>query len=150
MQGFQSKVRIRPPVPADYAAMAELAGQLGYPCTVRELRARLAGMKDPREYAVFVAEAPDGQVAGWIGVYIFRCVERAACAEISGLIVDRGQRSRGIGELLLGAAAKWARRRGCREMAVHSNVIRRRAHGFYERHGFQHVKTQKFFSKRLT
>ncbi|HEV2447182.1 MAG TPA: GNAT family N-acetyltransferase [Candidatus Sulfopaludibacter sp.] len=143
-------MRIRPPVPADYGAMAELAGQLGYPCTVRELRARLAGLKDPRQYAVFVAEAPDGQVSGWIGVYIFRSVETAPCAEISGLIVDRGRRSRGIGQLLLDAALKWARRRGFAEIAVHSNVIRRRAHRFYERHGFHHVKTQKLLSKRLT
>jgi GNAT superfamily N-acetyltransferase len=130
--------------------MAELAGQLGYPCAAREVRVRLAALKDPRQYAVFVAEMPDGQVSGWIGVYIFRSVETAPCAQISGLIVDRGQRSRGIGQLLLDAAAKWARRRGCGEIAVHCNVIRRRAHRFYERHGFRHVKTQRLFSKRLT
>jgi len=130
--------------------MAELAGQLGYPCTARELRVRFAGLKDPRQYKVFVAEMADGQVSGWIGVYIFRSVETSPWAEISGLIVDRGQRSRGIGQLLLDAAAKWARRRGCGEIAVHSNVIRRQAHRFYERHGFQHVKTQKLFCKRLT
>jgi GNAT superfamily N-acetyltransferase len=141
---------IRPPAPADFHAMAELAGQLGYPCTAREVRVRLATLKDPRQYAVFVAEAPDGQVTGWIGVYIFRSVETAPCAQISGLIVDRALRSRGIGQLLLDAAAKWARRRGCGEIAVHTNVIRRRAHRFYERHGFQHVKTQKFLSKQLT
>ena len=141
---------IRPPVPSDYTSMAELAGQLGYPCTARELHVRVASLKDPKQYAVFVAETPDGQVAGWIGVYIFRSVETAPYAQISGLIVDRGQRSRGIGQLLLDAAAKWARRRGCGEIAVHSNVIRRRAHRFYERHGFQLVKTQEFLSKRLT
>lgn len=141
---------IRPPVSADFRAMAELAGQLGYPCTARELSVRLAALKDQKQYAVFVAESPDGQVYGWIGVYIFRSVETAPCAQISGLIVDRGQRSRGIGQLLLDAAAKWARRRRCGEIAVHSNVIRRRAHRFYERYGFRHVKTQKFLSKRLT
>ena len=141
---------VRPPGPADYPAMAELAGQLGYPSTAREVRARLAGMKDPRQYTVFVAETSDGQVAGWIGVFIFRCVERAPCAEINGLIVDGGQRSQGIGKLLLDAAEKWARRRGCAEITVHSNVIRRRAHRFYERHGYQRVKTQKLFAKRLT
>lgn len=141
---------IRPPVPADFAAMAELAGQLGYPCTPRQLRARFAALQDPAQYAVFVAEAPDGQVSGWIGLYIFRSLETPPCAEISGLIVDSRRRSRGIGRLLLDAAAKWARRRGCAELAVHSNVIRRRAHRFYERYGFQLVKTQKYLSKRLT
>lgn len=143
-------MRIRPPVPSDCGAVAELAGQLGYPSTARELRARLATLKDRRQYAVFVAQEPAGQLSGWVGVFIFRSVETAPCAEISGLIVDRRQRSRGIGKLLLDAAAKWARRRGCGEIQVHSNVIRRRAHRFYESHGFQRVKTQKLLSKRLT
>jgi hypothetical protein len=35
--------------------MADLAGQLGYPCTAREVRVRLAALKDPRQYAVFCA-----------------------------------------------------------------------------------------------
>ena len=140
---------IRPPVPTDFPAMASLAGQLGYPCTSRQVRVRLTALQDPKQFAVFVAEAPDGEVAGWIGVYIFRSVELAPCAQISGLIVDQAQRSRGVGQLLVDAAAKWARRRGCRELAVHSNVIRRRAHLFYERNGFEHVKTQKLLSKRL-
>jgi len=34
-------------------------------------------------------------------------------------------------------------------MSVRSNVIRDRAHKFYERQGYEHCKTQKAFRKRL-
>jgi hypothetical protein len=34
-------------------------------------------------------------------------------------------------------------------MSVRSNVLRRRAHGFYLRNGYEHYKTQKAFRKTL-
>ncbi len=140
---------IRPPRPADLDRMAVLAGQLGYPCTAEQVRARLERMQDPAGYAVFVAELPGGQLAGWIGAYLFRTVETDGHAEISGLVVDEGLRSRGVGKALLEAAEAWARSRGCDLMSVRSNVIRGRAHAFYERHGYACTKTQKTFHKRI-
>jgi GNAT superfamily N-acetyltransferase len=68
-------------------------------------------------------------------------------AEVNGLIVAAGQRGAGAGAKLLEAAEEWARRHGCRGMNVRSNVIRERAHGFYERSGYEHYKTQKAFRK---
>jgi GNAT superfamily N-acetyltransferase len=142
-------MNIRPPTPADYDRVADLAGQLGYPCTGAQIRARLAEMEDPNRYAVLVAELPEGRIAGWIGVHLFRAIELDCRAEITGLIVDQEIRSRGIGQALLAAAEDWARNQGCGAIAVHSNVMRDGAHRFYERRGFQHVKTQKSFCKTL-
>jgi GNAT superfamily N-acetyltransferase len=70
-------------------------------------------------------------------------------AEVNGLIVAEGQRSAGAGAKLLEAAEDWARRHGCKAMNVRSNVIRDRAHKFYERQGYEHYKTQKAFRKKL-
>ena len=140
---------VRLPTLADYDKIADLASQLGYPCTGSQVRARLDEMQDPNQYAVYVAELAGSQVAGWIGVYLFRSVELDRCAEISGLIVDQEIRSQGIGKALLDAAEEWARSRGCDVISVRSNVKRDRAHQFYERHGFKHVKTQKTFRKSL-
>ncbi|HVA62610.1 MAG TPA: GNAT family N-acetyltransferase [Terriglobales bacterium] len=140
---------IRPPRPTDLDRMAALAGQLGYPSTAEQVRARLEHMQDPGGYAVFVAELPGGPLAGWIGVYMFRTVETDSHAEISGLVVDEALRSRGVGKLLLDAAEAWARSRGCGTMTVRSNVIRDRAHAFYERYGYLCTKTQKTFRKRI-
>jgi GNAT superfamily N-acetyltransferase len=70
-------------------------------------------------------------------------------AEVNGLIVAEGQRSSGAGAKLLVAAEEWARKRGCQGVNVRSNVIRERAHKFYERQGYEHYKTQKAFRKTL-
>ena len=40
-------------------------------------------------------------------------------------------------------------RKAARPSGLRSNVIRERAHAFYERHGYTHVKTQKAFRKQL-
>lgn len=129
--------------------MAELSGQFGYPSTAEEIARRLSGMQNSTEHAVFVAPLADAEIAGWIGMFVSRSVEADARAEISGLVVDERYRSQGIGLRLLERAEQWAREKGCRAIGLRSNVIRDRAHAFYERNGYQHVKTQKSFRKNL-
>ena len=145
----QFAVEIRAPRPQDYSRMAELADQLGYPAGHREIAERLAGIEDSAEHAVFVAQLPGGEIAGWIAVFVYRCVEADAQAEVSGLVVDERNRSQGIGQRLLGRAEQWASELGCSAIGLHSNVIRGRAHAFYERQGYMHHKTQKSFRKNL-
>jgi GNAT superfamily N-acetyltransferase len=140
---------IRPPTPADYERMAELATQLGYASSGQEIRARLSELQDASRYVVYVAALADGRIAGWIGAYVFRSVELDKFAEISGLIVDEDARSCGIGKLLLDAAEHWARQIGCSAISVRTNVIRERAHAFYKRHGYVQGKTQACFMKRF-
>jgi hypothetical protein len=43
----------------------------------------------------------------------------------------------------------WARQRGLAAIGVRSNIIRERAHIFYERLGYTVTKTQKVFRKTL-
>ncbi len=140
---------VRPSKRGDYDKMAELAGQLGYKSTEAEVRSRLDKMRDSNHYAVYVAEFPGGQIAGWIGLYMFRTVTTDGCAEISGLVVDQDVRSRGIGKALLDIAEQWARSHGCDAISVRSNVTRDRAHRFYSREGYEYVKTQKSLRKSL-
>jgi GNAT superfamily N-acetyltransferase len=141
--------KIRPAHPLDHARIAELAGQLSYPSTPQEIAKRLQGIKGSSEAAVFVAELETGEIAGWIAVFVYRTVEAEARAEVSGLVVDERFRSQRVGEHLLARAEAWARENGCHAMGLRSNVIRDRAHAFYERHGYAHVKTQKAFRKQL-
>src|SRR5579863_2223352 len=141
--------KIRAPRESDFARIAELAGQLSYPSTPEEIARRLDGAKGSPDHAVFVAELENGEIAGWIAVFVYRTVEAAARAEISGLVVDERYRSQRIGEHLLARSEEWARERGCAAIGLRSNVIRDRAHAFYERHGYRHLKTQKSFRKQL-
>ena len=129
--------------------MAELSGQLGYKATGAEIEKRLAALRASPDYAVFVAELPDGEVAGWVGVFVYRCVEADTRAEISGLVVDERIRSSGIGRRLMERAEEWARRKGCSAVGLRSQVFREGAHAFYERLGYKHIKTQKSFRKDL-
>ena len=135
--------------PADYSRMAELAGQLGYPSTSEDIARRLAKMEESKEHTVFVAETEDGEVAGWMGLFVIRTPEADTRVEIGGLVVDERFRCHGVGERLLERGERWARENNCREIGLRSNVIRERAHAFYERHGYQVVKTQKAFRKKL-
>jgi GNAT superfamily N-acetyltransferase len=140
---------IRSPEPRDHARMAALAGQLGYQSSCDDIARRLAAMRRSADQAVFVAETREGEVAGWIGAFVYRCVEVESRVEISGLVVDERLRSTGIGRRLLERVEEWAGEKGCARVNVRCNVVRERAHEFYARSGYEHHKTQKSFRKRL-
>jgi GNAT superfamily N-acetyltransferase len=134
---------------SDALRLAELAGQLGYPTSAAEMTKRLRKLKPASQNALFVAESPGAGVVGWTHVSVTHLVEVGTRAELNGLIVAEDQRSLGAGARLLEAAEDWARKHGCPSMSVRSNVIRERAHKFYERQGYEHYKTQKAFRKPL-
>jgi GNAT superfamily N-acetyltransferase len=70
-------------------------------------------------------------------------------AEVGGLVVDENHRGRGIGRILMQHAEQWARGRGCETVCVRSNVVRERAHVFYQGIGYDNIKTQRMFLKVL-
>ena len=148
MDSETRNVKIRHAKASDVPRIAELSGELGYPTSLREMKERFALIKPPNAHAVFVAEF-EKNVVGWIHVSITPLLEVDRRAEVNGLIVADGQRSLGAGAKLLDVAEAWARKKKCAGMSVRSNVIRDRAHLFYERQGYIHFKTQKAFRKPL-
>lgn len=149
MKSATQRVKIRPARSKDAARLAELSSQLGYPSTAVETLQRMRKLKPASLNALFVAEDRDAGVVGWAHVSVNYLIEVGTRAELNGLIVAEDQRSRGAGARLLEAAEAWARKHGCPSMSVRSNVIRERAHKFYERQGYKHYKTQKAFRKSL-
>ena len=145
----KNKLKIRRVKSADAPRIAELAGQLGYPATAVQMRARLGGIHPASQHAVLVAETAEYGVIGWVHVSWQPLLEVEIRAEVNGLVVDERLRSGGAGARLLAAAEEWARKHGCKGMSVRSNVIRERAHKFYEQNGYEHYKTQKSFRKPL-
>ena len=144
----KESLKVRKARRRDAARIAELSGQLGYPATPAQIVRRLKGLLPASKHAVFVAEL-GGLVAGWTHLSVAHLVDSETRAEVKALIVAEGQRSLGAGSRLIEAAEKWARSRGCVSMLVPCNVIRERAHKFYEREGYEHYKTQKAFRKPL-
>src|SRR5208283_2558187 len=145
----ESTVKIRRARQTDAPRIAELSGQLGYPTTPRAMAGRLKLALREKNGACFVAETKENGVLGWAHVSVTPLLEVQRRAELNGLVVDENVRSRGAGWRLLRAAEAWARKKRCKGMSVRSNVLRERAHGFCERHGYQHYKTQKAFRKKL-
>ena len=132
--------------PTDAHAIAVLMEQLGYPVAAVQVEQRLERMAERR--AVFVAVI-EGEIVGWTGVCADETLVDGLEACIEGLVVDERLRSRGVGLSLLDSAERWATERGCANLIVRSNVVRTRAHEFYERNGFMTVKSQRFFRKSL-
>ena len=68
---------------------------------------------------------------------------------LGGLVVGEVWRGKGVGKLLLAAAEAWTLKRGYTRLRFSSRVVRRRAHKFYEREGYEKVKASYIFEKRL-
>ena len=140
--------RIRPATLDDVAAMVDLNRQLGYPTTESELRTRLEPILASAGDAVLIAVGDTRPIA-WVHVAIERTLEATDVAVLRGLVVDEAHRSGGVGVALLTAAEAWASQHGCVAVTVRSRVARERAHRFYEREGYVHVKTSHVFTKPL-
>jgi len=139
-------MRIRPMTAADARLVAELTTQLGYPASSEETAQRLSALEG--RHAVLVAEE-DGRAIGWVHVALVTSLVSGLKADIGGLVVDEGHRSGGVGAELLAAAEAWAGEHGAEVMVVRSRVARERAHRFYEREGYDLLKTSHVFEKRL-
>ena len=50
----------------DAGRIAELAGQLGYPTSAKEMKVRLREVLKDKDAACFVADTGESGVAGWI------------------------------------------------------------------------------------
>ncbi len=140
---------IRSATAADAPQLAPLAGQLGYPSTTEQVAERLRKILEDAAHAILVAENKERRIVGYIEIFPFRTIGSEPRFEIASLVIDESCRSQGVGRLLMNHAENWARARGFKEMGLRSNVIRERAHQFYENLGYRVNKTQKSFRKPL-
>jgi GNAT superfamily N-acetyltransferase len=129
---------------SDAERLAPLLEQLGYPAEVAEIHARLSA---PDGESVVLVAVRERNLIGFVAVAIALDFIVGTRATILGLVVADGSRSSGIGAALLAAAERWAFERGAPSLGVRSNVVRDRAHRFYERHGYRRVKSQHVFEK---
>jgi GNAT superfamily N-acetyltransferase len=141
-------VAIRAPRDGDLVAMAEQAGQLGYPVEPDELRRRLAAVT-ASDAAVLVATDAHDRPIGWLHVELRRTLVAPLTAQIMALVVDERARGVGVGRELVAAADAWAGARGCRRLMVATRITREAAHRFYVREGFSLDKTSHIFERPI-
>ncbi len=137
---------VRPAESSDVAALAELAGELGYPTEAADLARRLAELLAGDD--VWVAEL-DGRVVGWAHCTVRRSLVVEPHIEVMGLVVGEGWRGRGIGRLLMAAADRSARAHGVSVIRLRSSIHREGAHAFYLGLGYREHKRQAVFVREV-
>jgi GNAT superfamily N-acetyltransferase len=133
----------------DADELADLNTQLGYPAEAAAVVHRLEPILASPNDAVLVAVDDADRPIGWVHVGVELALEDSDAGGIRGLVVDEKWRSQGVGRVLLERAEAWARGRGVSVLQVRSRVTRERAHAFYERSGYERIKTSYVFRKRL-
>jgi GNAT superfamily N-acetyltransferase len=149
---------IRPAAKRDIADITLLNAQLGYPESIGTIGARFSRIrKDRRNHRVFVALADAGQtispwdrpLIGWVHVFIDKLLTVGPRAEVGGIVVDAAWRSWGVGWALLRKSEQWAQARGVSQVVIHTNVVRKEAHRFYEKCGYNVLKQSKVYTKEI-
>jgi ribosomal protein S18 acetylase RimI-like enzyme len=141
--------QVRPALMTDAVRLAVLSSQLGYPCSAAAIRRRLRNLLAERDHAVWVAVTGEGTIAGWIHVFVKQLLESDREAEIGGLVIDEKFRGHGVGKALVECAERWAKARRLKSVYVRSNIVRKEAHIFYRKLGYEVIKTQSSFRKAV-
>lgn len=139
------KPKVRTMQSGDLVDVCELNLQLGYSGSTEQIRARFENVRNRPEQGLFVALLGERTV-GWLHVLSHHSLESEPYAKITGLVVDRKERRRGVGRALIAKACEWAKEARHSTLRVPSNVKREEAGKFYPALGFQITKTQHDYS----
>ena len=141
-----TSVHIRDARAYDAPILTKLIVDLGHPITEADVRRNLHRLA-PMGLLPLVAACGD-EVIGLCGLSEMVTIHRdAPVGRISILVVAEDHRNGGIGALLVAEAEKRLTARGCKMVEVTSNMRRERAHGFYEKLGYE--RTSFRFMKKL-
>jgi GNAT superfamily N-acetyltransferase len=133
----------------DIPDITRLNAQLGYPESAETIACRFRRLgRDRRNHRVFAAVAGTA-VIGWIHVFLDKLLTVGPQAVIGGLVVDEQWRSGGVGVALVSKAEQWAQQKFVFRVVVHTNVVRTRAHAFYEKCGYRLLKQSKVYMKEV-
>ena len=122
---------IRAARPEDAEQIAPLLGQLGYPSTAEQVRARLQRVN------ALVAER-DWRILGLAATHLRHNLERdATTCRLTALVVDEPARGQGIARALMDAVIADAERLGCERVEVTLRPHRNEAEALYRSLGFE-------------
>ncbi len=145
----KENMHIREGETEDAERIAYLSNQLDYPSSNQEISNRIKNILGDKSHGIYVAQNADGDIVGWIHIFMIHLEVNESRALIGGLVVDTDHRTRGVGKLLLKEEEDWARNKRRSTLYVRSSVVRKEAHPFYEKLGFKRIKTQHVYLKKL-
>lgn len=138
---------------ADLDAWAALRADLWPDGSATEHRAEAADMLDDGALANFVAEMPDGAIAGFAEAalrhdYVNGC-ETSPVAVVEGIYVAPEHRKADVARALCEAIAAWGREQGCTELASDALEDNVQSHDFHRAIGFEETERVVYFRKAL-
>ncbi|WP_040209957.1 GNAT family N-acetyltransferase [Clostridium polynesiense] len=142
------KVKIREAKKTDFQDIADLSKQLGYEVSVDDVNYRYNCINSNPDSTLLVAEN-ENRVVAWIQGDIENKSDKYKFGLVSGLVVDKDHRQRGIGTELLTVVEDWCFRKGCLGVRINSGSRRKEAHKLYEKLGYINKKTYNSFYKEL-
>lgn len=142
-------MKVRKAVLEDVPEITGLCFQLGYSATPEQVSANLKALLGDEEHGIFVVQQSDGRVVGWVHGYIYKLLYNEPSTQVAGLVVNEGSRGNGVGKALMKAVEAWSREKGCVVIGLRSNIIRKEAHTFYKKLGYEIIKESYTFSKKL-
>ncbi len=132
----------------DCPGITELSNQLGYLSSLDKVCEILDLVLTRDDHQVYIVEK-DNLIVGYIHLVSTMCIGSNPFVEIAALIVHKSYQNKGVGKLLIKEAEKWTRSNGLTDIRIRSNIIREEAHQYFQRKGFQDLKTQHVFLKHL-
>jgi GNAT superfamily N-acetyltransferase len=131
---------------AECFRLKALIHQLGYELESFDIENNINQIRE-RGGEVFIARIND-EVIGCINAIIDVRLAAGTTGEIVTLVVLEQYRAMGVGKALVATAEAWLAER-VSTIRVRTNTIRTKAHQFYLGAGYQELKTQKIFVKKL-
>lgn len=143
------EISVREAEPGDVHSIALLCSQLGYAADESTVASVVEAAAADREGAILVACDAHNLVIAWTQLVKQRLLTKDMLGTITAFVVDESCRGAGVGSKLLTASESWFSHQGCTSVLVRSNTVRRPAHQFYLKNGYEHFKTSENFRKKL-
>ncbi len=143
-----SELTIRAAVLQDAPAITRLnLHSLGLQGADDATRRRMQIILQNPAHCIFVAEAGDAGVVGYLHAGLYEQTFTDTLCEAICLAVDEGSQGGGVGRALMQACEGWARRQGAAGIWLTSTFAREGAHAFYKAIGYTHVQDRRAFKK---
>lgn len=148
-RGIQLKVRFYSE--EDLFGLTQLMNQWSDTIQYTEsgIRSTIDTIRQESGNKIFVAQNGEEKVIGYLFAGICYHLGSRPFAEVIQLLVDKDNRSQGIGAALIEHVSAFYKAQGIEEIKLHSRVERERAHSFYRKLGFKEFKRSAFFGKEL-
>lgn len=134
--------------PCDIDGSYLLNSQLGYEADFSGFSKRFLALINSPEHSIIVAKKKN-EVVAWMHMGIRRLLEDEDFAQLIAVVVSDNFRNIGVGKHLLKIAEDWARYFDFKSLYLNSSFPREKAHNFYLKNGYTHIKSSKSFMREF-